>query len=223
MVAPPAPFPVDAFPCETPVQIFAQPIEEGLRSPFAAENEFADTLNRRGLHFIAGRLAAHAALGAAGAPSAAILRGKNGEALWPEGVIGTISHTHGMAIAAICSSADYAGLGVDIERRDRAIETKVQRLVCHPDELTWIDSATRFPVQNIMALISAKEVIFKAYFPVSQVRLGYQDAQLGPTAEGFEAKITYPFSDARFPTRLSIRWTLVRDFWVMFGALPHIS
>lgn len=218
----PTPFSVEAFPCEPAVHIFAQPIQEGLRSSFHAENEFASSLNRRGLHFIAGRLAAHAALRAAGATPAAILRGPNGEPLWPEGFVGSISHTRGMAVAAIGLSTDYAGLGIDIESRNRVMETRVQRLVCHPNELAWQDDKSIFPVQNIIALISAKEVIFKAYFPASQVRLGYQDAQLQPVEQGMEARITYPFAGAGFPSRLSIRGALIRDFWVMFGALPHL-
>lgn len=214
-------FPVEAFLDVPGVHLFAQPIENALQSPFAVENEVAEQLHKMGPHFLAGRLAARAALAAAGASQVPILRGSEGEPIWPRGFVGSISHTHGLAVAAASASSNYAAMGIDVEKCERTVAPGVKRHVCHPDELAWVDGPTSLPVQNIMALISAKEVIFKAYFPASGVRLGFQDARLHPTEEGFSAEILYPFSSsADLARQMVIRGRVVRDFWVMFGCLP---
>lgn len=214
-------FPIDACRDVPGVQLFAHATEGELRSPFAAENALAAGLNRRGNHFLAGRLAAHAALAAAGAPSGAIPRGRAGEPVWPAGYIGSISHTHGIAIAAVCATSVHASLGIDVEKRDRTVAEGVQRHVCHPDERDWVNAPSGLPVQNTMALISAKEVIFKAYFQVTGIRLGYQDARLCPSEGGFAAEVLYPFTTpAGLAQRMWVRWFFFRDFWLTFGTLP---
>lgn len=76
---------------------------------------------RRRAEFIAGRLAARAALTAAGGPAAAIGRGPLGEPLWPAGYAGAITHEGDMAAAVAYPSAsglvwlaiDLAGRGCD--------------------------------------------------------------------------------------------------------------
>ncbi|HYI71282.1 MAG TPA: 4'-phosphopantetheinyl transferase superfamily protein [Skermanella sp.] len=77
--------------------------------------------DRRFRDFCAGRHCAHEALRGLGVPARAILRSENGAPLWPEGVIGSISHCPGLAAAcAARASADgVASVGLDVERIGR--------------------------------------------------------------------------------------------------------
>ncbi|HWS27500.1 MAG TPA: hypothetical protein VN259_13150, partial [Xanthomonadales bacterium] len=63
--------------------------------------------------FLAGRLAAHAALTALGERGAV---GRQGRApVWPQGCSGSISHANGCAVAVAASARHWQALGIDLE------------------------------------------------------------------------------------------------------------
>lgn len=219
---PPAAFRIDALSRRGSLEVFAQPIEEGLRSPFDDENELAASLHRRGPHLLAGRLAAQSAMAALGIDPVSIPRGPEGEPRWPEGVVGSISHTHGLAVAVVGAAGAYATVGIDVERRERTLDERARGVVCHPDEHAWLDEPPPLPAQPLMLLVSAKEVVFKAYYPVTGVRLGYRDAILAPDDEGITARVVRDLSLAA-PVRptLSIRWVEVGEHLVLLGPVAR--
>ena len=63
----------------------------------------------------AGRLCAHAALGRLGARGAPLLNDADRIPRWPEGVVGTISHTRAWCVAAVARASDARAIGVDVE------------------------------------------------------------------------------------------------------------
>lgn len=220
MNATPAPFRIDALSQRGVVEVFAQPIEEGLCSPFDEENAFAATLNKRGPHFLAARLAAHAALEGLGCSACAIGRGEGGEPLFPAGVVGSLSHTHGLAVAAVADAGRAFGLGVDVEKRARTLSPGTQRTLCHPEELSWIDDGRGLPAAPLLALVSTKEVVFKTYFPLTRVRLGYHDAIVTPRGGHLLARVVraLPLPEGAL-AELPVRWAKVGEHLVFFGAL----
>lgn len=69
---------------------------------------------RRRADFLAGRLAARAALQQLGAPSPAV--GRHGAApAWPPGYCGSISHGAGRAVAIAATAPPWRALGVDVQ------------------------------------------------------------------------------------------------------------
>jgi 4'-phosphopantetheinyl transferase EntD len=149
----------------------APPEELALLSPTA--------VTRRKVEFLLGRAAAHAALRTLlGRSPGPVGRGAAGEPLWPAGVVGAITHTRGLAIAVAGRTADTAGLGVDVEARSRRVSPGVARLVCVPEERSWIEERGPEAGLRLMMLFSAKESVFKALYPLEAVYLGYQDAAL---------------------------------------------
>jgi 4'-phosphopantetheinyl transferase EntD len=71
---------------------------------------------RRRADFLAGRLAARAALQQLGAPSLAV--GRRGTApVWPAGYCGSISHSAGRAVAIAAAAPPWRALGVDVQTR----------------------------------------------------------------------------------------------------------
>jgi 4'-phosphopantetheinyl transferase EntD len=133
---------------------------------------------RRREAFALGRAAARLALRDLGVGSLAGLvigRGPGGEPLWPEGVVGTISHSGDAALAVVGWRSDYRGLGVDLEQRVPGLSERAVRLVCTAGEQAWL--ACRPAVWRTV-VFSAKEAVFKALNPIEGVWLGFADAEL---------------------------------------------
>jgi 4'-phosphopantetheinyl transferase EntD len=104
-------------------------LEESCLGPGAGE--------RRRFFFGLGRAAARDALAEVGIAPVAIGSGPGGEPLWPTGIVGAISHTGDLAIAIVGRAADYAGLGVDVERLTPGLSARAAKLVCTLSELAW--------------------------------------------------------------------------------------
>ena len=157
------------------------PGEEDILGPRALE--------QRRTYFALGRAAARDALAELGLPEVVIGRGPAGEPLWPDGIVGAISHAGDTAVAVVGRNTDYAGLGVDVEELARGPSARAARLVCRPSEMEWAD--VEAGTRRLTMLFSAKEAVFKAVFPMSRVWLGFADAELAWVAErcGFDARL----------------------------------
>lgn len=134
---------------------------------------------KRREQFLLGRAAAHAALESLPPTfdaSTAILRGPDGEPLWPDGVVGSISHTDGAGIAVIGLADEFESLGVDIEPAARKISDGVIKKITLPAERVWVDELPSKRQIRALQLFCAKESIYKAYYPLCRKRLTFKDA-----------------------------------------------
>ena len=111
--------------------------------------------------FSSGRVCARASLAEAGLPAVALPQAADGSVRWPEGVIGSLSHTNEWAVSAIavCAMTEAIGLGVDLERI-QPLETGVLKLIATRAERAELAQAgnTRW---HSVALFSMKESIYK--------------------------------------------------------------
>lgn len=138
--------------------------------------------------FRLGRAAAHAALQSIGRDEGPILAGANREPIWPTGVSGSISHIAGLGVALVAPAAQTDGVGIDIELHRRAPE--LERQVPRPEERAWLDQlAPEDRSQWLLALFSAKESIFKAFFPRVGAFFGFEAASLAPAPSGFTGRL----------------------------------
>lgn len=118
--------------------------------------------------------------------------------MWPDGVVGAISHTGDLAVAIVGWLSDYAGLGIDLEQLSPGLSARAARLVCTPAEMAWVGDAGGSSRGTM--LFSAKEAVFKALFPIERIWLGFGDAELEwhPERCAFDARLvksagsTYP-------------------------------
>jgi 4'-phosphopantetheinyl transferase EntD len=149
----------------------------------------ARAIERRRTYFALGRAAAREALEELDLPGVAIGRGAAGEPLWPDGIVGAITHAGDTAVALVGRKSEYAGLGVDVEELVRGPSARAARLVCRPTEMEWADVETG--TRRLTMLFSAKEAVFKAVFPIARVWLGFADAELAWVGErcGFDARL----------------------------------
>ncbi len=154
-------------------------------------------------HFVLGRIAAKRALGELGAPADSILRGAHREPLWPVGIVGSITHACDHAVAAVARSESCGGIGLDLEHRSRFFEELIDQ-VAYGQERVWIDrqrEADR-PARSL-EVFSAKESIYKAFFPRIRRYFGFEAARLTPVDEprGFAGRLVEPLDEAYPPDR----------------------
>jgi enterobactin synthetase component D len=107
--------------------------------------------------------------------------GKNREPLWPQGIIGSISHSSQFAIAIVSGSANpYLGLGVDIEERMQAdLALSLCDQVMSEKERLQFNRLSQICFEDFVTLVfSAKEALFKALFPRVGVYLEFDSSEL---------------------------------------------
>jgi enterobactin synthetase component D len=123
---------------------------------------------RRRLDFLAGRYCASRALELASLASGAVSLpvGDGGAPAWPVGVVGSITHTEGFASAAVASTRDASGLGIDSETLLATSEVaEVRALLVEPGELEEAVLGGRSEEQALTLLFSAKESLYKCLYP----------------------------------------------------------
>src|SRR5947207_7559339 len=86
--------------------------EAALAEELALVGEAGDKRRRE---FAAGRACARLALERLGRSNGPVLRGSNREPVWPDGVVGSITHTAGYCAAAVTEASCVLGLGIDAE------------------------------------------------------------------------------------------------------------
>ena len=126
----------------------------------------ASAVAKRQREFMLGRACARAALGPVGHGDAVLGRRPDGAPLWPGGIVGTISHTDGHAVALVAPDRRFRGLGVDVERRGR-VTPDLYRHIFEPEEKARL-KAMPPPGRDVMAalLFSAKEAGCKIWLAV---------------------------------------------------------
>ena len=143
------------------------------------EKKIVETVvQKRREEFSTGRLCAHTAMRSvlSQANQAPLLPGSKREPLWPEGLIGSISHSADCCVAVVSSDPTIKSLGIDIEKRE-GIKTGVRDLICLPEELSLLGEFEQNP-EAWKLIFSAKESVYKALFPVLQKWIGFSDATL---------------------------------------------
>ncbi|MGH9703714.1 MAG: 4'-phosphopantetheinyl transferase family protein [Candidatus Acidiferrales bacterium] len=141
------------------------------------------------------RTCARRALSALGFPTSPILSGSKREPLWPAGIVGSITHCKGYCAAAVARKVDFATVGIDAEIHAELPEGVINT-VALPEELEQI-RALRTPARAIhwdRILFSAKESIYKAWYPIEKKWLGFKDVllTLHPETQEFQARFLVP-------------------------------
>ena len=110
-----------------------------------------------------------------------VATGKNREPLWPQGVLGAISHSSRFAMAIVAQDKGaYLGVGIDIEEEmteDLACDVSGQ--IMSEKEKRLNNKFDGFDNKSFVTLIfSAKESIFKALYPSVGEYFGFEACEL---------------------------------------------
>ena len=147
----------------------------------AEENYFSQLSSvSRKEHYRSGRICAREVLSKLGTLGQPVLRDpQTREPLWPEGISGAITHSGNWAAAAAGKTSDVSGIGIDLEDLERQVDSRISRHVCLPEEQKWLQEwGEDFLEQNLKIIFSAKESIFKAFFPYTRTYLHFHDARI---------------------------------------------
>jgi 4'-phosphopantetheinyl transferase EntD len=143
----------------------------------------------RRAEFITARHCARQALLRIGAPDGPILRGPKREPVWPAGIVGSITHCTGYRAAAVAHADDILTIGIDAEPHE-AIRDRVVERILRDEERAWLAAAPA-GIHWDRLIFSAKESVYKAWFPLAQAWLGFEDASvvIDPIAGTFHARL----------------------------------
>ncbi|WP_121827847.1 4'-phosphopantetheinyl transferase superfamily protein [Streptomyces sp. S1] len=143
---------------------------------FPAEEEYiAGAAPSRRREFRDVRWCARRALASLGAPPGPLVPTATGAEFlvrypaWPAGYTGSLTHCDGYRAAAVAAIADVLALGIDAEPHDRLPAPALGR-VAGPEELEHLAAlrAERPEVAWDRVLFSAKESVYKAWFPLTR-------------------------------------------------------
>jgi 4'-phosphopantetheinyl transferase EntD len=174
-------------------EIFGDPPSGALLSeeePFVSR-----AVDKRKREFAAGRWCARRAMAGIGAPPAPILPGPRGEPRWPSGVLGAITHCDGYAAAVVARQGDVLALGADAEPAS-PLPDGILEAVALPGERAGLLRCRRrepsLPWDRL--LFSAKEAVYKAWFPMTGRPLEFEDAFItfDPDGGTFTAQLLVP-------------------------------
>lgn len=158
------------------------PCDEGALLPEEREELAPVTSTKRRAEYTAGRAAVRAALRAIGTQFAdvPVLRGNEGEPLWPAAIVGSLTHSHGVAIAAVALRTEVALLGIDLELIEpgRQAGRDVSSYIASEEEQRWIHEQPEEALLRTRMLFSAKESIYKAFWPLYRKYFGFKQAAL---------------------------------------------
>ena len=129
--------------------------------------------------FETGRHCALEALARLGVRARSVPRGSSGEPLWPPSVVGSITHCRGLRAAAVAHRNHLHGIGIDAEPAD-PLPDEVLPSVAGPAELERLRSlcATVPAVAWDRLLFSAKESVYKTWYPLTGAWLGFHDVDV---------------------------------------------
>lgn len=130
--------------------------------------------------FAAGRAAARRALAALGLPMVAIPMGEDRAPIWPQGVVGSISHCAGACMAVAGRQSDFAGIGLDVEPA-RPLPRDLWASILRPEEVA-ADGL------DVLRIFVAKESAYKAQYALSRQLFDFQTLQITVQDQDFTAQ-----------------------------------
>ncbi len=132
-------------------------------------------VEKRYREFAAGRTCARLALATLGIINFPVLAGPSREPVWPDGIVGSVTHCDGYCAAAVARVSDFAGVGIDSEV-NAPLSDKVNSIVGLPEELNRLDDSGLGSLAVL--LFSAKEAIYKAWYPLTHRPLNFLDIEV---------------------------------------------
>ena len=155
-------------------------------------------------HYRAGRYCAQLALEQLGIPKAVLGLTEHGAPAWPEGTIGSITHTMGLVSAAAAARKRCLGLGLDVESiasLDKA-HALAARAATSSEVFAVMDSAKTDYATAVTLIVAAKHSLYKCLHPqIGGRSFSYLDASVD------DAQLPAGRFRARLKVTLSPSWT----------------
>jgi enterobactin synthetase component D len=130
--------------------------------------------------FLAGRIAAYQSAQELGFELNLLPVGSDRGPVWPQDLVGSISHTKKMAVAIVGLSSCYRSLGIDIEsiiESQRALD--LCSMMASEDEIQFLHNQKDLTFeQGLTLLFSAKEAFYKMLNPLCRCFIEFLEARI---------------------------------------------
>jgi len=161
--------------------------------PRSERASVARAIPSRQAEFITGRWCSHRALEEFGTSAQTIPVGALGAPVWPQGVVGSITHESGICLAVVSSGSQFAGMGVDLFDTHRSTAMKeISHLILTEGELEasrlYDDEDAHFKL-----VFSAKESVVKAVSATFGRFIDLREIHLSIFADTFQARFNHSF------------------------------
>ena len=213
---------VEAYGNDEPAGAALDPEEEAV---------VAKAVDKRRREFAVVRSCARRAMEKLGVPPQPVLPGERGAPGWPAGLVGSMTHCDGYGAAALVRAADLASLGIDAEPH-KTLPEGVLPAVALPAEADRLRrlAGDHPDVHWDRLLFSAKESVYKAWFPLTGKWLDFTEADIDVFADpgerhsgGLRARLLVPgpLVDGRRIDVFEGRWTVQRGLVATSVTVPH--
>jgi 4'-phosphopantetheinyl transferase EntD len=168
----------------------------------------------RRAEFTTGRVCARRCLDrlGVGVGAVAIPPDPRGAPSWPAGVLGSITHCRGLRGAAVTRTTTHLALGVDCEP-DGPLPAGTVNDIARPEERRWLRSARLRPVHVDRLLFSAKEAVYKSWYPLTGRWLDVHDVRIEFGEHDFTAHVLIDLNDrAQLLRTIPGRWIAADGF-----------
>jgi len=129
---------------------------------------------KRQREFSTGRKLARLAMSYLDLPRDVIGRDPQRRPVWPEGMVGSITHADDIAIAGVARDTCVVGFGIDLEEADRISENLYNKLLTDNEIELSKQADDRLPA----LIFSAKEAGYKAINPIVGKFIGFHEAEV---------------------------------------------
>lgn len=157
----------EAAPRDVEEQLFREEIDYLRRAVPKRRHEFGTA-----------RVCARQALAELGVAPLPLVPNPDRSPWWPDGIVGTISHTFAWCAAVVARRSAARSLGLDIEIV-RSLEPALADRIMNARERAFV--AAQEPSQSaalLMLHFSAKEAYYKCQYPITHAFLGFHDVEL---------------------------------------------
>lgn len=191
----------------------------------------ARAVAKRRREFTVVRSCARRAMEKLGVPAQPVFIGERGAPVWPAGLAGSMTHCDGYCAAALVRATDLASLGIDAEP-DGPLPDGVLPSVSLPAERERLRrlAQERPGLHWDRLLFSAKESVYKAWFPLTGQWLDFTEADIEISVDPGDPRhgtlraallVPGPIVGGRRLTHFHGRWTARHDLVATAITVPH--
>jgi len=173
-------------------------------------------VDKRRREYTTGRWLARHALATVGIDRFDLLPGLNRQPIWPNNIVGSITHTEEYAVVAITTKSYYLGLGIDLECIGR-LEQDLIRRVLLPSEQKYYKHI------DYTLIFSAKESCYKLLYPLVGEFIDFLDIeiQLNEDQNTFNACYLGPHQANQIIDKAVGKYRMFNEHWLTDIALRN--
>lgn len=182
-----------------------------------------NAVETRRREFTTARVCAREALETLGFRPIPILQDQRRAPIWPDGVVGSITHCTGFRAAAVARNDAVRSLGIDAEPQSPLPDGVADLILTARERAKLRVSPGSLPDEIERLIFVIKESIYKAWYPLTNCWLGFQDVSVTVAADGTATARRHTFSEdtTATPREFYSRWKISQGLIIASTVIPR--